>query len=174
MPINLRTTSLTKHNFTTKLNIKNILWRSSYIFVTVHYLCHKYDCNRHDYTMTQNIRKETRSLSRRRFAFVNHASTHWNMNPHFKTRQITLQGGAGSTVFGIVTSLRAKDPEFDTWHTQQLYLFSKMGRSALGPLSLPINWSTHIPARNLYLPTLHTFWTHPGLINFTVLTAGDT
>jgi hypothetical protein len=37
---NLRTTSLTKHNFTTKLNIKNIVRRSSDVFVTVHYLCH--------------------------------------------------------------------------------------------------------------------------------------
>lgn len=61
---NLRTTSLTKHNFLTKLNVKNILRRSSDEFVTLHYLCHKYDCNRHDNNiMTQNIMGGKKSIA---------------------------------------------------------------------------------------------------------------
>ena len=42
------------------LNIMNISMRSSDVFVTVHYLCHKYDRNSHDNNiLTQNIMKET-------------------------------------------------------------------------------------------------------------------
>lgn len=91
------------------------------------------------------------------------------MIPHIKTANHTVRRRR-STAVGIVTSLRANDTEFDTWLTQQLYQFSKFGRSAVGPFSLLSSWSTHIPARNLYLPTLDTFCTHPGLINFAVLT----
>jgi hypothetical protein len=91
------------------------------------------------------------------------------MIPHFKTANHTVRRRR-STVVGTVTSLRANDPEFDTWLTQQLYLFSKFGRTALGPLSLLLQLVNTYPSQKSVPPQLDIFWTHPGLVNFAVLT----